>query len=206
MISIINYGMGNLRSVAKALEHVGGKVCVTSDAKQIKKSSKIILPGVGAFTKCMESLQKLELVEILKEEIGRGKWFLGICLGLQLLFEESEEFGPTPGLGILKGKVKKFKVTDPKLKVPHMGWNQIRMNVGAGRWPALFKDIPQNISFYFVHSYYVDPEDTKIIATTTEYETPFCSSIEKENIFACQFHPEKSQKSGLKVLENFVKL
>jgi glutamine amidotransferase len=214
MIAIIDYDMGNLKSVAKAFEKVGADVCVTRDPKKIQASDKIVLPGVGAFPKCMENLQSYHLIDPLLAEIKKGKWFLGICLGLQLLFEESEEFGPVKGLGLLKGKVVKFRVGAPlaapgqgkpcPYKIPHMGWNQITYKGGVT--PPLLKNIPDNSSFYFVHSYYVDPTDKKIISTETDYGTSFCSSIQKDNILACQFHPEKSQKWGLKVLENFMKL
>ncbi len=203
MIAIIDYDMGNLKSVSKAFERVGADVCVTRDPKKIQASDKIVLPGVGAFPKCMENLQSYHLIDPLLAEIKKGKWFLGICLGLQLLFDESEEFGPVKGLGILKGKVVKFD-EQSKLKIPHMGWNQITCKGGVT--PPLLKDIPDNSSFYFVHSYYVDPTDKKIISTETDYGTSFCSSIQKDNILACQFHPEKSQKWGLKVLENFKNL
>lgn len=215
MITIIDYDMGNLKSVSKALEAVGAEVCITRNPHKIKKADKVVLPGVGAFGKCMENLKNYGLIEVINESITSGKWFLGICLGLQLLFEESEEFGPVKGLGILKGKVKKFNfsVTPPspplklrggggELKIPHMGWNQVKKN-GI---PMIMQSIPDNASFYFVHSYYVEPIDKKIIATETDYAGFFCSSIQKENILATQFHPEKSQKAGLKMLENFVNL
>ncbi len=201
-IAIIDYDMGNLKSVSKAFEHVGGEVLITRDPKKIKSASKIVLPGVGAFSKCMENLKKYDLVEVLIEEVGKGKWFLGICLGLQLLFEESEEFGPTQGLGLLKGKVKRFQLSDKTLKVPHMGWNQAKKKGD----PVLLKGIKDESSFYFVHSYFGDPQDKSIIATQTDYGISFCSSIEKDNLLACQFHPEKSQALGLKILENFTAL
>lgn len=196
--------MGNLKSVSKAFERIGADVCVTRDPKKIQASDKIVLPGVGAFPKCMENLRSYDLIDPLLAEIKKGKWFLGICLGLQLLFEESEEFGPVQGLGILKGKVVKFD-TQSKLKIPHMGWNQAR-KVNTVAKPVLLEGVADNSSFYFVHSYYVDPTDKKIISTETDYGTSFCSSIQKNNILACQFHPEKSQKWGLKVLENFKNL
>lgn len=200
MIAVIDYDMGNLKSVSKALEHLGAKVCVTRDAKKIKAADKIILPGVGAFPVCMENLRQYDLVNLIKEEITSGKWFLGICLGLQLLFDESEEFGGAKGLRILKGKVVPFKAET--LKVPHMGWNQIKPKQHS----RMFKGINDGATFYFVHSYYVHPEDASLISARTDYGIPFCSAIEKENIMACQFHPEKSQANGLKVLKNFVEL
>lgn len=202
MIAIIDYDMGNLKSVSKALEKVGASVCVTRDPKKIRNAEKIVLPGVGAFGKCMENLKNYELMGVINESIKSGKWFLGICLGLQLLFEESEEFGPVKGLGILKGNVVKFRGSG--LKIPHMGWNQIRRKSEVTS--PLLDEIPENSSFYFVHSYYVNPADKKIMSSETEYGLPFCSSIQKENILATQFHPEKSQKLGLKMLENFVNL
>jgi glutamine amidotransferase len=206
MLAIIDYDMGNLKSVAKALQAVGADVRVTRDPKIIADADKVVLPGVGAFTECMANLEKYALIDPVKKSIAAGKPFLGICLGLQLLFEESEEFGPTPGLGILKGKVKKF-VFDPvknpqqqDLKIPHMGWNQTHKNGD----PVLFRGIPQSSDFYFVHSYYAAPADAAVIATTTDYGFSFCSSIQKDNLFACQFHPEKSQTKGLQVLKNFL--
>jgi glutamine amidotransferase len=200
MIAIIDYDMGNLKSVSKAVERVGGDVCVTRDPKKIKSAEKVILPGVGAFGKCMENLVAYGLVEPIQETIASGKNFLGICLGLQLLFEESEEFGPVKGLGILKGRVKRFQSSS--LKIPHMGWNQLQKKGD----PLLLKNIPDQSAFYFVHSFYVTPSDPNIISTTTDYAGEFSSSIQKDNIFACQFHPEKSQQLGLKMLENFVNL
>ncbi|MBI2339034.1 MAG: imidazole glycerol phosphate synthase subunit HisH [Deltaproteobacteria bacterium] len=211
MIAIVDYDMGNLKSVSKAFETIGARVCVTRDAKIIRDAAKIVLPGVGAFPKCMENLKNYGLIDPIKESIKAGKWFLGICLGLQLLFEESEEFGPAKGLGILRGKVVRFKSPLPPFdkggikggfKIPHMGWNSVRKK-GS---PSLLNGIDDQSSFYFVHSYYVAPKEKPIVATETEHGIPFCSSIEKGNILACQFHPEKSQKLGLQVLQNFAKL
>lgn len=204
MIAIIDYGMGNLKSVAKAFEKVGATVSVTRDPQKIKDAHKVVLPGVGAFPKCMENLAHYSLTHLISEQIKNGKWFLGICLGLQLLFEESEEFGPVQGLSILKGKVVRFQNLKKihSLKIPHMGWNQIKIK----NTPVLFKDIADNSYFYFVHSYYGVPRDESSIATTTDYGISFCSSIEKDNILATQFHPEKSQKLGLDVLKNFIEL
>lgn len=198
MIAIIDYDMGNLKSVSKAFTQIGANACVTRDPKKIKEAQKIVLPGVGAFSKCMENLANYGLIEFLKDEIKRGKKFLGICLGFQLLFDESEEFGPSKGLGILPGKVKRFQ---GKVKVPHIGWNQIRQKKKS----ILFKEISDESFFYFVHSYYVVPQDPQLIASETDYGISFCSSIEKDNILACQFHPEKSQRLGLKILENFAR-
>ncbi len=207
---IVDYGMGNLRSVEKAFHKLGYSAQISSQPNDVKKAQGLVLPGVGAFKDCIENLKKMGLIESLVEFIHSGKPFLGICLGYQILFTESEEFGPCPGLGIFKGKVKRFPedMPDPDaekggvLKVPHMGWNQIWI---VKEHPVL-EGIPSGSYFYFVHSYYVEPEDKAIIATETEYGIKFASSIAYENIFACQFHPEKSQRRGLKLLDNFAKL
>lgn len=198
MIAIVDYGMGNLRSVSKAFEAVGHEAVVTRDRATIKNASHVVLPGVGAFGDCMANLERLDLVEPIRSTIQSGKPFLGICLGLQLLFTESEEFGLHKGLGIIPGKVRKF-VLDPALKVPHMGWNQVNIQ----RACPLFDDIADGSNWYFVHSYFVDPADRTVVATTTTYGIPFVSSIWKENIVACQFHPEKSQSVGLRLIKNF---
>ena len=213
MIAIIDYGMGNLRSVAKALEAQGAKnVKVTSSAALISKADKIVLPGVGAAVEAMQELENLRLSEVIKKNIFK-KPFLGICLGLQLLFTESQEGGKVRGLGILKGKVRRFS---EELKVPHMGWNQIKIknqkskikntNQKSKISNPFFKNIPDNSYFYFCHSYYVIPEDKSIIIATTDYGREFVSAVAKDNLFACQFHPEKSQRVGLRLLENFVKV
>lgn len=207
MIAVIDYGMGNLRSVAKALEKAGAKnVCVTSEPQAISSCDKIVLPGVGAMAEAMAELRRLDLIKAIKDNIFR-KPFLGICLGLQLLFETSEEGGAVEGLGVFKGKVLKFGLN---LKVPHMGWNSIkvisRKSQVISKECSILRDIPDNSYFYFCHSYYVVPEDKSIIATTTDYGTEFVSSICKNNLFACQFHPEKSQALGLKILKNFVQI
>lgn len=200
MIAIIDYGMGNLRSVAKAFEKVGAGVCVTRDADVIQHADKVVLPGVGAFKKCMENLAAFGLIEVVKQTILADKPFLGICLGFQLLFEQSEEFGPAAGLGVLSGKVRLFK--DRAVKIPHMGWNQLTQTSQT----SVLKGIPDGAEFYFVHSYYVDPADPKLIATTTDYGGEFCSSIARGNLFACQFHPEKSQTLGLRLIQNFAEM
>ena len=202
MIAIIDYGMGNLRSVSKALEKVGGKVEITADSERIRKAEAIVLPGVGAFSRAMSNLKELNLLPVLSEVIQLKKYFLGICLGFQLLFTESEE-GNCKGLNIIKGKVKRFN--SPGLKVPHMGWNTIKFRIQDSGFKIL-NGIPNNSYFYFVHSYYGEPEDKKVIAATTFYGLEFPSAICKENVFAVQFHPEKSQKIGLQLLKNFVKL
>lgn len=198
MIAIVDYGMGNLRSVSKAFEAVGHEAVVTRDRATIKNASHMVLPGVGAFGDCMANLERFDLVEPIRSAIQSGKPFLGICLGLQLLFTESEEFGLHKGLGIIPGKVRKF-VLDPAFKVPHMGWNQVNIQ---GACP-LFDGIADGSNWYFVHSYFVDPADRTVAATTTTYGIPFVSSIWKENIVACQFHPEKSQSVGLRLIKNF---
>lgn len=196
MIAVIDYGMGNLRSVQKGFEKVGFEALITSDIKTIESASKIVLPGVGAFTDCMNNLEDRGLVEPVIRGIEKGKPFLGICLGLQLLFEESEEFGNRKGLGVVKGKVKRFPAGE--LKVPHMGWNSIKKLKDT----PLLADLSDDSYLYFVHSYYVLPEED-VTATTTDYGMEFTSSIVKDNIFACQFHPEKSQADGLKILKAF---
>ena len=203
MIAIIDYGMGNLRSVSKALEKVGGKVEITADSERIRKADAVVLPGVGAFSRAMSNLKELNLLPVLSEVIQLKKYFLGICLGFQLLFTESEE-GNCNGLNIIKGKVKRFNFQG--LKVPHMGWNTIRKIPNPKCQMPILDNIPNDSYFYFVHSYYGEPEDKKVIAATTFYGLEFPSAICKENVFATQFHPEKSQDIGLQLLENFVQL
>ncbi|HKT33241.1 MAG TPA: imidazole glycerol phosphate synthase subunit HisH [Nitrospira sp.] len=198
MIAIIDYGMGNLRSVWKAFEFVGHKAVVTRDPAAIKEADRVVLPGVGAFGDCMANLERFGLVDLIRWTIRSGKPFLGICLGLQLLFTESEEFGVHKGLNIIPGKVRKFAL-DHALKIPHMGWNQVHVQ----RDCPLFSDIANDSEWYFVHSYFVDPADPLVTATTTTYGVPFVSTIWKDNIVACQFHPEKSQSVGLRLIKNF---
>lgn len=199
-IAIIDYGMGNLRSVQKGFERVGVPAAVTRDVEHIEKAPGVVLPGVGAFGACMDDLRRFGLVESVRRVIRKGTPFLGICLGLQLLFDESEEFGPVAGLGVFRGRCVRFRNTsDPSFRIPHMGWNQLEK-----RRPVPHLDgIADGTFFYFVHSYFVVPEDPAVIATTTTYGGEFVSSIACDNVFACQFHPEKSQSAGLKVLENF---
>ncbi len=200
MIAIIDYGMGNLRSVSKAFEVLGHSAKVTSDIDEITNSYGCVLPGVGAFGKCMENLNSFNLTEPIKEAIKSNKPFLGICLGLQLLFEESEESPGIEGLSIIKGSVKKFpNFSDIELKVPHMGWNQIDII----KQNTILNDIPNRSWFYFVHSYYPVPEEDEVSSITTDYGVKFTSAVQKDNLFACQFHPEKSSTLGLKILENF---
>ena len=205
MIAIIDYGMGNLRSVQKGFEAVGAKAIVTSDSKKILSARSVVLPGVGAFKACMDNLEKFDLIDTVKQSVQRGKPFLGICLGLQLLFSQAEEFGSVSGLDILKGKVVGFKDAPDSgepLKIPHMGWNNVEVKPSH----PLFDSVPNQSYFYFVHSYYVVPEDKATVATTTNYGGDFVSGIHHENIHAFQFHPEKSQQLGLTVLKNFSKL
>jgi glutamine amidotransferase len=199
MIAIIDYGMGNLRSVQKALEKVGAKTLVTQNPKDVAKAEKVVLPGVGAIKPAIEKLNTLGLVSIIKETIAAGKPFLGICLGLQLLFEKSDEGGNVQGLGILKGSVERFT----SLKVPHMGWNQIEFQ---NKTCPLWRGVKDNENVYFCHSYCVKPSDGKTIAATTDYGGKFVSAVCVGNLFGAQFHPEKSQAVGIKILENFVGL
>ncbi|MEW6088881.1 MAG: imidazole glycerol phosphate synthase subunit HisH [bacterium] len=198
-IAIIDYGMGNLRSIQKALEFLGYRAEVTDKKNKIRNASSVILPGVGAFPKAMEELEKRGLVETVKNGVKSGKPFLGICLGMQILFEESDEFGLSKGLGIVRGKVQRFS---GKLKIPHMGWNEIELS----KRPDFLKDFPKKAFVYFVHSYYCEPEDKKVILSRTFYGKSFVSGIYRENLIACQFHPEKSQKIGLEFLNKFSRL
>ncbi len=197
-IAIVDYGMGNLRSVQKGLERVGFAAEVTRDAQRIDAAAGVVLPGVGAFGACMDNLRRYGLVDTVRAVVARGTPFLGICLGMQLLFEESEEFGPVPGLGIFPGRVVRFTDT-PSLKVPHMGWNTIRKCQDV---PHL-RGVDEGAFVYFVHSYYVVPADASVVATSTEYGIEFASAIARDNVFATQYHPEKSQAVGLKILQNF---
>ena len=193
--------MGNLRSVAKALETVGAQATVTSDPKDIDASGAVVLPGVGAFQRAMENLEKLGLLPAILKSIASGKPFLGICLGLQLLFTESEEHGNHKGLDVIKGKVRRF---DSGLKVPHMGWNQIKRKAKSEkRKIELFEGIPDESYFYFVHTYCVKPKDKGVVAATTDYGKRFVSAVNKDNVWGLQFHPEKSSALGLKIMENF---
>jgi glutamine amidotransferase len=196
MIAIVDYGMGNLRSVEKGFQKVGVDAKVTSTPQVIEDARAVVLPGVGAFRDCIRNLTDLSLTDAVIRSIQKGKPYLGICLGLQVLFSESEEFGRCKGLDIFRGKVVRFGTG---LKVPHMGWN----NVSLAKRPPIFEGVEDNAFFYFVHSYYVIPDDRDIVAGTTEYGGAFTSMIWKDNVFATQFHPEKSQGLGLKVLKGF---
>ncbi len=207
MIAIIDYGMGNLRSVQKGFEKVGHEAVVTSDPKAILDADRVVLPGVGAFADCMRNLEQQGLVDAVYKVIQSGRPFMGICLGLQLLFEESEEFGIHKGLGVLKGRVVRFPTevennAESIYKIPHMGWNKI----AKGSQVPHLADVPDGSFFYFVHSYFVKPDDPAVAATTTSYGVEFVSSVWKDNIFATQFHPEKSQEMGLKILKKFGEL
>jgi imidazole glycerol-phosphate synthase subunit HisH len=204
MIVIVDYGMGNLHSVEKGFERFGFDVKVTDNLTEIRNADKLVLPGVGAFHDAMEGLRQRGLVEPIMNWVESGKPFLGICLGLQLLFSKSYEDGEHEGLGIIPGRVVRFNFSGNKeraeLKIPHMGWNQI--NFRKKDTPIL-KNIPDSAYVYFVHSYYVCPEDENVIATETDYGIRFTSMVWHKNIFATQFHPEKSQQNGLTILKNF---
>lgn len=203
MIALLDYGSGNLRSVEKALRKVGADVNVTATPDGMKSARAIVLPGVGAFDDCVNAMRRQELLEAVKQFIASGRLFLGICVGYQALFERSEEFNScAAGLSIFRGKVVRFP-DQPGLKVPQIGWNQIE--VVQPDCP-LFQGIPSGSHVYFVHSFFPQPEDKSIVATQTDYGAPFASSIWRDNVFATQFHPEKSQTVGLRLLRNFVEL
>jgi len=201
MIAIIDSGIANLRSVEKGFARVGCEAKIIEDPRLLTEAAGIVLPGVGAFNACMENLRHFGLVEVVRDAVRRKKPFLGICLGFQLLFSESEEFGPQKGLGLFAGKVVGFH-PENRLKVPHMGWNRLEKT----RSSPFLDGISDGDYVYFVHSYYVVPEDPSVVATTTTYGAPFVSSIATDTLFACQFHPEKSQEVGLRILANFARL
>jgi len=201
MIAIIDYDAGNLKSVEKALIKVGAEPVVTRDASVILQADKVILPGVGAFGDAMEKLNSFGLVDTIYKVVEKGTPLLGICLGLQLMFEYSEEKEGCKGLSLLKGGVKRIPDA-PGLKVPHMGWNSLAVKENA----KLFRNLPEDPYVYFVHSYYLQAEDPEVVAATAEYGVTVHASVEKDNIFACQFHPEKSGEVGLTILKNFVEL
>ena len=203
MIAIIDYGMGNLRSVQKGFEKIGAEAVVTADPQVVLQADRVVLPGVGAFRDCMRNLEQAGFVEPILKVIAEGRPFLGICVGMQLLFTDSVEFGLYQGLNVIPGHVLRFpdnmRVAAEELKVPQMGWNQLRIK----RRPPTFEGIADGSNVYFVHSYYVKPDNDDVIATTTDYSFEFCSSVWKDNIIATQFHPEKSQDVGLRILKNF---
>ena len=201
MVAIIDYDAGNIRSVEKAVRYLGKEVTVTSDPEKILAADRVILPGVGAFGDAMKRLHAMGLVEVIRQVAERGTPFLGICLGLQLLFEKSEESPGVPGLGLLRGKILRLPEL-PGLKVPHIGWNSLKYP-NPGR---LFRGIPEDSYVYFVHSYYLKAQDEGIVTATTEYGTLVHASVESGNLFACQFHPEKSSETGLTILENFLSI
>ena len=203
MIALLDYGAGNLRSVEKALRFVGGNVRLVQSPDGMKNASAVVLPGVGAFDDCVNAMQRQELLEATREFVGTGRPFLGICIGYQALFERSEEFdSSSTGLGLFAGKVVRFP-DGQKLKIPQIGWNQIE--IVQPECPV-FSGVENGSHVYFVHSFYPQPEDDSIAATRTTYGVDFISAVWRENVFATQFHPEKSQKVGLKILENFVNL
>jgi len=198
-VAVVDYGMGNLRSVEKGLLKVGLNPLVTSSPLEVQQAKAVVLPGVGAFRDCIHELTRLNLLDTITQSIRNGKPYLGICLGLQILFTESEEFGHYEGMNIFPGQVIRFRC--PTLKVPHMGWNRLNFQKES----PILEGIEAGSFFYFVHSYYVVPEDPSIALATTDYGITFTSMIWKDNVFACQFHPEKSQNVGLRMLYNFGK-
>jgi glutamine amidotransferase len=201
MIAIVDYGMGNLRSVQKAFQRVGHEAMITGDAATVAKADKVVLPGVGAFCDAIAKLRSAHLDQPILEHIRAGRPFLGICLGLQLLFTRSHEDGEFAGLDVFPGEVVRFKLSR-EFKVPHMGWNELRI-----RRPApILKNLPQPASVYFVHSYHVAPRDAELTAAEADYSTPFTAVIWRENVFGTQFHPEKSQRVGLALLHNFAEI
>lgn len=201
MIAILDYDAGNIKSVEKALEYLGQEVRITRDREEILSSERVILPGVGSFGDAMGKLRDYKLDQVIYDVVEKKIPFLGICLGLQLLYESSEEAPGVTGLGLLKGTIKRL-LDQPGLKIPHMGWNSLNIRKDA----ALFQGIEDNSYVYFVHSYYLQAEEEEEVAATTFYSTRIHASVEKDNIFACQFHPEKSSAVGLKILENFIAL
>ena len=201
MIAVIDYDAGNLKSVEKALIFLGETPVITRDREELLAADKVILPGVGAFGDAMDRLHQYGLVDVIKEIVKKRIPFLGICLGLQLMFESSEESPGVEGLGLLPGKILKIPET-PGMKVPHMGWNSLKIDPNS----RLFKGIPDGSYVYFVHSYYLKAGSEDIVAATTEYGTHIHAAVEKGNLYACQFHPEKSSQTGLKILENFISL
>lgn len=201
MITILDYSVNNLRSVQKAFEHLGHKTLVTSDPDVVAKAEKLVLPGVGAYGEAMKNLRAKELVEPICDVVAAGNYVIGVCLGMQLLFDWSEELGLNQGLGILSGKVVKFPET-PDLKVPHMGWSRLHFP----RASKLYAGFEDGTMTYFVHSYHVVPEDESVIAARGEHGIPFVAGVERDNVMGAQFHPEKSSDVGLKMLDNFARI
>lgn len=202
MIAIIDYDAGNLKSVEKALQYIGEEVLITRDRHRIRQADHVILPGVGAFSVAMEQLKKYELDKVIEETVARQVPFLGICLGLQLLFDGSEESSGVEGLGLLKGEVLRIPKEDD-LKIPHIGWNSLSLKNNGRLFDGLEKEEPY---VYFVHSYYLRAANAQIVTATTEYGVTIDASVESQNLFACQFHPEKSSTAGLRILSNFAKI
>ena len=205
MIAIINYGMGNVKSVANAFEALGEKTLITDDWKKLSESKAIVLPGVGAFSKGIENLEKLKFIDALNTEVISGKKpYLGICLGLQFLAEKSFEHGVHKGFDWIKGSIKKIEVTEKKFRIPHMGWNNIKITKKEG----LFENLEDDPAFYFVHSYYLEPDkiSSDVITSTCWHGATIPASVQKDNIYGVQFHPEKSQATGLMLLKNFIKI
>jgi glutamine amidotransferase len=199
MITIIDYGAGNLRSVVNAVSRLGYEASVTASPAEVLKARAVILPGVGAAADTMANLRQQGLDSPIRQFIAEGKPFLGVCIGMQVLFSDTEEGGNHQCLGVIPGKVRKFP---PGLKVPHMGWNQLKQKIAH----PVFEGIADGANFYFVHSYYVEPEDKALVAGETEYGLPFCSVVARDNLIATQFHPEKSGEVGLKVYDNFIRM
>ena len=201
MIAIIDYDAGNIKSVEKAFAFLGKETVITRDADVILKADKVVLPGVGAFGDAMRKLREYNLVDVINDVVKAGTPLLGICLGLQLLFDSSEESEGVEGLGILKGRIVRF-TEKSGYKIPQIGWNSLDINPAS----RIFKDIPQQSYVYFVHSYYLQAEDSSVVAASCEYTDHFHAAVEKDNVYACQFHPEKSGEIGLKILKNFAEL
>ena len=199
MIAIIDYDAGNIRSVEKALQFLGEEAVVTRNREEILQADKVILPGVGSFGDAMEKIRSYGLEEVIHEVVEKKTPFLGICLGLQLLFETSEESEGVKGLGILPGKIVRIP-EEPGLKIPHIGWNSLKFPSEG----TLFKGLPEESYVYFVHSYYLQAEDAEMVKATTEYGVTIHASVERDNVFACQFHPEKSSEVGMQILRNFI--
>ena len=195
-VAIIDYGVGNLRSVEKAFAATGGEAVVSGDERVLRRAERLVLPGVGAFAACMKALKERGFDQLVRERVNEGTPLLGVCVGMQMLFEESEEFGPSAGLGLLRGRVRRF--TDD-LVVPQVGWNQVRQK----RAHPLLAEIEEGAFFYFVHSYYCAAENPQVVIGETDYGAPYASVVAQGNVYGVQFHPEKSQAAGLRLLQNF---